>query len=467
MVSDSYMKTDSNKKQNTAGKPVNLPQESLRKYIGAAQNNDTAKQKQTESKKNQKGIRRYLAEDELAAEKKKVLETQLIDAARLREKKSAQESSEPEKDVLLPLLTKTENNKIADMPTKPEPEESEPQAAGSDLSGGGLRALDLAATQEGLPQLDEQAIMEIRAAARKGDYELLEAVARGAESILYKARAGRHVFCVKAIRNRMDGWLGNSKTRGNQEKLQDVSFATKIRHLRNEYDVARAVYSAEQGFPLVRVFSMRRVTRLGFELGWDLLMEYIQGHDLSERNIIRKLSVDDRIRIMYQCVQALEYLHRRKLIHLDIKPSNFMLSREGRIRLIDFGISVLSGYKGRSITGTAGYLSPEQIAKETLNEATDIFALGVTFAILFGGRPLSQSLDELLQRSVRRDARYHLESGDVTAVVDMPELVQERPLIAEIIRNCSILKRDSRIPNCQALLRQLQSAAKTYGLELQ
>ncbi|NMA42594.1 MAG: serine/threonine protein kinase [Oligosphaeraceae bacterium] len=464
------METKSNKKQHNNATPISLPQESQRKYISVTQAGGTAEEEQAELKIKQGSTKRDQFEKKMTVDRKKVLETQLIDVARLRRRRNAPLKTEQADDRPLPLSSAGNRDDQINKPLleseTPEPEETAP---GTDLSRKGLQTLNTAAAvQERLPQLDEQAIAEIRAAAEKGAYELIKPIARGAESILYRARAGgRHIFCVKAIRNRVDGWLGNSKTRGNQERLQDVSYATKMRHLRNEYNVAKSVYSAEPDFPLVKVFAMRRVTRLGIELGWDLLMEYIQGHDLSERNIMRKLPVDDRIRIMYQAVQALEYLHRRRFIHLDIKPSNFMLTREGRVKLIDFGISVPNGYKGRAITGTAGYLSPEQISKETLNEATDIFALGVTFAILFGGRPLNQNLDELLQRSVRQDARYHLESGDVTAVIDVPELVQDRPLIAEIIRNCSILKRDSRIPNCQVLLRQLHSAAKTYGLELE
>lgn len=106
------------------------------------------------------------------------------------------------------------------------------------------------------------------------------------------------------------------------------------------------------------------------------------------------------------------------------------------------------------------------MAKETLNEATDLFALGITFSIFFGGKALLQNQSELLQRSVRRDARFHLESGNVSAIADMPEL-SERPLIAEVIRNCSILKRENRMQNCPMLLQQLQNAAKNYGLTLE
>jgi len=439
-----------------------LPELGKRKYISSSQD-----EKQPAIKEKKAAARRYMRPHSLQKDKEVVLETQLIDTNKVREKAATKPGQEEEK--LIQVGKGGVFGKSRPLPNLEREGKVEPEVenvAGSALSAKAVQVLVNIPRTEVYPELTELAALEIRAAGKRGDYSLLEPVAKGAESILYKARSGSHIFCVKAIRNRWDALLGNSKTRNNQEKLQDVSYSTKTRHLRNEYDVARALYNAQEEMPVVKVLCLRKVTRFGLELGYDLLMEYIQGHDLSERNILKKFSVEDKIRLMYQAVQALSYMHKRKLIHLDIKPSNFMLTRDGKIRLIDFGISVFSGFKGRSITGTTGYLSPEQVAKETLNEATDIFALGVTFAIFFGGKPLSQNLEELLQRSVRRDARFHLESGGVSAIADLPEL-SDKPLIAEIIRNCSILKRENRIPNCQNLLMQLQQASKNYGLILE
>ncbi len=439
-----------------------VPDAGKRKYLSGP-----LKKEPADSEEKKSPGRRYLHPRTLQKDKSVVLETQLIDVSKVREKWA--EAPVPQEDALIQVRSANSSEQASQMPA-PAGEinnaSGEEAETGSALSQKAVQTLESIPRPEIFPELTEQAITEIRAAGKSGNYTLVEPFAKGAESILYKARTGEYTFCVKAIRNRWDTVLGNSKTRNNQEKLVDVSYSTKIRHLRNEYDVAKALYNAQEEMPVVKVLYLRKVTRFGLELGYDLLMEYIQGHDLSDRSILKRLSVDDKIRLMYRAGMALSYLHKRKLIHLDIKPSNFMLTRNGKVRLIDFGISVFSGFKGRSITGTTGYLSPEQVAKETLNEATDIFALGVTFAIFFGGKALLQNQEELLQRSVRRDARFHLESGNVSAIADLPEL-SDKPLIAEIIRNCSILKRENRIQNCQNLLMQLQQAAKTYGLTLE
>jgi tRNA A-37 threonylcarbamoyl transferase component Bud32 len=458
-------KQDDNKNGSFA-----VPDQGKRKYLsGPLKKEEPAPKKEPAPPNEEKESagRRYLHPRTLQKDKSVILETQLIDVSKVRERRRA--AMAEEEDDSIRIKSANSSDQEAQRPTWQEESNETPDDepdTGSALSRKAVRTLESVPIPHVIPELTEEAIAEIRAAGKTGDYTLLEPIAKGAESILYKAKAGSWIFCVKAIRNRRDGFIGNSKTKHNQEKLQDVSYSTKLRHLRNEYDVARALFNAHEEMPVVKVLYLRRVTRLGLELGYDLLMEYIQGHDLSDRNILKKFGVDDKIRLMYQAIQAVNYMHKRKFIHLDIKPSNFMITRTGKVRLIDFGISVFSGFKGRSITGTTGYLSPEQVAKETLNEATDIFALGVTFSTFFGGKPLQQNQEELLQRSVRRDARFHLESGNVSAIADLPELT-DRPQIAEIIRNCSILKRENRIQNCPSLLMQLQQAAKTYGLNLE
>jgi serine/threonine protein kinase len=451
---------DNQGKDNQSG-AFGVPEQGKRKYLSGP-----LKEEREALEVKKSSGRRYLQPRALEKDKSVILDTQLIDTNKMREKPAAKKVSEEEPLIQVGKVAVDKGRQVSPFGEDNSDTAEADNNTGLVLSTRAVQTLGSIPRDEIYPDLTDVAIQEIRTAGKKGNYTLLEPIAKGAESILYKARSGSHTFCVKAIRNRWDTVLGNSKTRSNQEKLQDVSYNTKLRHLRNEYDVARALYNVQEAMPVVKVFYLRKVTRFGLELGYDLLMEYIQGHDLSDRNILKRFSVDDKIRLMYQATMAVHYLHKRKLIHLDLKPSNFMLTRNGKIRLIDFGISVFSGFKGRSITGTTGYLSPEQVAKETLNEATDIFALGVTFAIFFGGKALMQNQEELLQRSVRRDARFHLESGNVSAVADLPELL-DKPLIAEIIRNCSILKRENRIPNCQNLLMQLQQAAKSYGLTLE
>ena len=129
-------------------------------------------------------------------------------------------------------------------------------------------------------------------------------------------------------------------------------------------------------------------------------------------------------------------------------------------------MSVKSGYKPKAITGTGGYLSPEQICKTILDEKTDIYALGLTFAVLFGGKSLQQSQNDLLSRQFRNDAKYQLETDSISVISELPELVEESAF-AQIIKDCSIPKRNMRIPTCQVLLARIKAWAAEKNFELE
>lgn len=124
-----------------------------------------------------------------------------------------------------------------------------------------------------------------------------------------------------------------------------------------------------------------------------LIMEYIDGLTLS--SVLRleaPLSAEETAAIATQVALALEFAHQNDVIHRDIKPDNIMLLADGRIKVMDFGIARLKGAPAltveKSFLGTLGYVSPEQAQGEYVDEATDIFALGVlVYAMLAGQNP--------------------------------------------------------------------------------
>jgi len=303
----------------------------------------------------------------------------------------------------------------------------------------------------------------IRGQVTLGKYRLEQMIARGAESVLYRANSNGYLVCVKAVRNSINKWLGDAITRNQEERLEKVSYRTKLRHIQNEFDVSKLLYS-EGDTPTVHIYALRRITRMGLELGYDLIMEYLTGHDLGDKILSRTLTLTDKVNVFYRAVQAVAFMHQKKLIHLDIKPSNFMLVRD-QVKLIDFGVSVRSGHRPRAITGTSGYLSPEQICKDTLDEGTDIFALGVAFAVFFGGKSLNQPQEMLLRRQTRLDMQYHLNHDTQPVVNEAPDL-NSIPPIFEVLRACTIPRRDLRINKCDILLNLLRQKAEQAGIKL-
>jgi serine/threonine protein kinase len=117
------------------------------------------------------------------------------------------------------------------------------------------------------------------------------------------------------------------------------------------------------------------------------------------------LRIDDVVEIVYKCAKALHYSHGRGVIHRDIKPSNVMLTIDNDVRIIDFGIAIVSDSEVSRIEGIAGspsYMSPEQVQSEDLTPRSDLYSLGaVMYELLTGFRPFrADNLSKLLHQIV-------------------------------------------------------------------
>ena len=114
-----------------------------------------------------------------------------------------------------------------------------------------------------------------------------------------------------------------------------------------------------------------------------LVMELVNGHTLERTLRDRTLRSRQIGEIAFDVAETLEYVHRRGLIHRDVSPSNIMIanyetksSRE-RALLTDFGLAIETSSVPTTVSGTAAYVSPEQVRNETLTPATDIYSLGL------------------------------------------------------------------------------------------
>lgn len=137
------------------------------------------------------------------------------------------------------------------------------------------------------------------------------------------------------------------------------------------------------------------------------------------------LRVDDVVEIIYKCAKALHYAHGRGVIHRDIKPSNIMLTIDNDVRIIDFGIAIVSDSEVSRIEGIAGspsYMSPEQVQSEELTSASDIYSLGtVMYELLTGFRSFrADNLSKLLHQIV-----YATPPPIHTYRDDFPEVLEE------------------------------------------
>jgi eukaryotic-like serine/threonine-protein kinase len=122
-----------------------------------------------------------------------------------------------------------------------------------------------------------------------------------------------------------------------------------------------------------------------------IVMEYVDGHSCAE--LLRDrgtLPPDEAVEILAQSCRGLEYAHRHGVVHRDVKPGNLLRSRDGMVKLADFGIAKAAEQsditKVGSVLGTAAYLAPEQARGEPAGPASDMYALGVVAYQLLAGR---------------------------------------------------------------------------------
>ena len=174
-----------------------------------------------------------------------------------------------------------------------------------------------------------------------------------------------------------------------------------------------------------------------------LVLELIDGETLAERLRRGPLAVDEAVRIARQMLDALEAAHERGICHRDLKPANVSLTRDGMVKILDFGLAkfLLTGigpggrtdstltFDGTSpgvILGTAGYMSPEQAKGLDADQRSDIFSFGCIFYELLSGR-----------RAFEGDTASESLASILKSDVDLSRLPRDlNPRLVEVLRRC-------------------------------
>src|SRR5262249_17997304 len=122
------------------------------------------------------------------------------------------------------------------------------------------------------------------------------------------------------------------------------------------------------------------------------------GHTVDE---IEAPGIKQLVVIFKHVAAALMHMHRRGVFHGDLKPSNIMLTQDGRVKLIDFGTAWIKGEDKNRVQGPPQYMAPEQATDRVVDERTDVYNLGATMYRMFTGRYAQQGIP-LLGESANR-----------------------------------------------------------------
>ncbi len=145
-------------------------------------------------------------------------------------------------------------------------------------------------------------------------------------------------------------------------------------------------------------------------------MEYVEGLPLTKYCGLRKLTVDQRLQLMLQVLEAVQHAHQHAVIHRDLKPSNILVTEDGVVKLLDFGIAKqMDDSVDQTMTGlrlmTPAYAAPEQLRGERVGVYTDVYSLGVILRELIPGK-LSADLEILCQTALHAEPQRRYNSVD-------------------------------------------------------
>jgi len=270
-------------------------------------------------------------------------------------------------------------------------------------------------------------------AARVGQtvshYKILELIGSGGMGILYKARDLRLDRLV-VLKFLPPEYLRNAEAR--RRFTHEARAASAIDHpnICTVHDIDDTLHG--------HVF---------------IVMDYYEGETIKEKIARGPLEVDEAIDLALQTARGLSAAHKHGIIHRDVKPANMIVTGEGVVKIVDFGIAKLKDLtditKDGVLPGTLAYMSPEQSRSERVDHRTDVWSLGVVFyEMLTGHRPFESEFEQALVYSIQN-------------LDPQPPSVHRRglsPLVDHIATTALAREADQRYGTADAMIADLERA---------
>src|SRR4051812_38262457 len=215
---------------------------------------------------------------------------------------------------------------------------------------------------------------------RLGSYEILGPLGSGGMGEVYRARDTRLKRDV-AIKVLPDALSHDAERLARFQREAEILAALNHPHIASVYDLADVENS--------------RV----------LIMELVEGETLADRVAHGPIPMKEALEIATAVAEALEAAHEKGIIHRDLKPANIQLSRDGNVKVLDFGLAKVGDVQGNPvnlataatvvttavpgvIVGTAAYMPPEQAKGKEADRTSDVWAFGCVLYEMLAGRPV-------------------------------------------------------------------------------
>lgn len=282
--------------------------------------------------------------------------------------------------------------------------------------------------------IEDEPIPELSVGEKVGNYQVAEFLAKGGMSNVYLADRDDGQYeqrvAIKCLSTKI------FKQKDTLSQIGEQQILARLRHpgIATLYDAG----ITESGVPY-------------------FIMEYIDGLPVDVWVENKKLSLAAKLRLFEQVAGAVAYAHSHLILHLDLKPTNILIDKNGQVKLLDFGIAtaITSGTGGqRPFVGTPMIAAPEQLKGSGLTAATDVFQLGMLLHKLVTGKyPVSDAVN-LSEGFTRFNPEKLIRDPEIS-----PEIGAE---LRAIIGKCLFLNPEERYASLSDLLQDIRNYQNHY-----
>jgi len=236
-------------------------------------------------------------------------------------------------------------------------------------------------------------------------YKILEKLGEGGMGVVYKANDTKleRTVAIKFLPHHISV---------NSEERQRFKIEAKAAAALNHPNIT-TIYAIEE-----------------FDKEMFIVMEYIDGNELKDKINSGSISTDEAINIATQIAEGLDAAHKKGIIHRDIKSSNIMITKGGKVKIMDFGLAKIKGgtelTKIGSTVGTAAYMSPEQAKGEEVDNKTDIWSFGVVlYEMLSGTLPFKGDYEQVVLYSIINDNALPLNNQKSNSLNNLNQIISK------------------------------------------
>lgn len=282
--------------------------------------------------------------------------------------------------------------------------------------------------------IEDEPVPELSVGEKVGNYQVAEFLAKGGMSNVYLA-------------DRDDGQY--------EQRVAIKCLSTKIFKQKDTLSqIGEQQILARLRHPGIATLYDAGITQSGVPY---FIMEYIDGLPVDVWVENKKLSLAAKLRLFEQVAGAVAYAHSHLILHLDLKPTNILIDKNGQVKLLDFGIAtaITSGTGGqRPFVGTPMIAAPEQLKGSGLTAATDVFQLGMLLHKLVTGKyPVSDAVN-LSEGFTRFNPEKLIRDPEIS-----PEIGAE---LRAIIGKCLFLNPEERYASLSDLLQDIRNYQNHY-----